>query len=67
MAICKTGKLDAIALWFDLHLDEDIFITTNPAKKNCWEQSIFPVLPAHFRHSENVPAQHSKGQGNSSM
>ncbi|KAJ8298405.1 hypothetical protein KUTeg_024936 [Tegillarca granosa] len=60
MAIHKTGKLDAIALWFDLHLDEDIFITTNPTKKNCWEQSIFPVLPAHFRQSKSAPAQPSK-------
>lgn len=39
------GKLDALAVWFDLHLYQDITVTTSPSGPNCWEQAIFPVLP----------------------
>lgn len=40
-----SGRLDALAVWFDLHLIQDITITTNPSTPNCWEQAIFPVIP----------------------
>lgn len=40
----KSGSIQAIALWFDLHLNETVKLTTNPFDKNravCWEQAIF--------------------------
>lgn len=40
-----SGRLDALAVWFDLHLIQDITLTTNPSTPNCWEQAIFPVIP----------------------
>lgn len=60
--INRTGKLDAIALWFDLHLDPDISIATDPTNKNCWEQAIFPILPSNFCH-----CGHDKGDFSSEM
>ena len=56
--LTKSGKLDAIAVWFDLHLDEDISISTDPTNKNCWEQAIFPVLPSNFCHCHNGKGIH---------
>lgn len=43
--ITTSGKMDALAVWFDLHLIEDITITTSPSGPTCWEQAIFPVIP----------------------
>ncbi|XP_039276142.1 protein arginine N-methyltransferase 9 isoform X2 [Nilaparvata lugens] len=41
------GSLDAFVVWFDLHVDEDIKISTSPFDENaatcCWDQAIFPV------------------------
>lgn len=36
------GKIDALAVWFDLHLTKDIIISTNPftGTAKCWEQAI---------------------------
>lgn len=42
----KNGTINAIALWFDLNLDETIKITTNPFelhRAKCWEQAIFYI------------------------
>lgn len=38
----KAGIIVAITVWFDLFLDENISITTNPLKNSvkCWEQAI---------------------------
>ncbi|XP_071127161.1 protein arginine N-methyltransferase 9-like [Mytilus edulis] len=57
--VTKCGKLDAIALWFDLHLDEDISISTDPTNKNCWEQAIYPVLPSNFCYCQNGQVQNN--------
>lgn len=44
-----SGNIDAIAVWFDLHLDRDIHISTGPSDDSlCWEQAIFPVHPHHI-------------------
>ncbi|XP_050416790.2 protein arginine N-methyltransferase 9 [Patella vulgata] len=48
LPVVKTGRLDAIVLWFDLHLDDDMTITTRPDTTNCWEQAVYPVLPQHI-------------------
>ncbi|KAF2905693.1 hypothetical protein ILUMI_00477 [Ignelater luminosus] len=38
----ESGTIDAIAVWFDLHLDDVISITTNPKSNyvDCWEQAV---------------------------
>ena len=45
---------DAIALWFELFLDENCqspHISTRPDSKSCWEQALFHV--DHFKTNEN--------------
>ena len=38
------GRVDAIAAWFDLQLDEEITLSTGPNDDSlCWEQAVFPV------------------------
>lgn len=40
----KNGSIEAIAVWFDLYLDETVKLTTNPFETNrakCWEQAVF--------------------------
>ena len=38
------GRVDAIAAWFDLQLDEEITLSTGPSGDSlCWEQAVFPV------------------------
>ena len=38
------GQVDAIAVWFDLQLDEEITLSTGPDDDSlCWEQAVFPV------------------------
>ena len=45
-AICD-GRVDAIAAWFDLQLDEEITLSTGPNDDSlCWEQAVFPVYPS---------------------
>lgn len=39
----RPGSCDAIALWFDLKLDQDISILTSPQTNSCWEQAVFPI------------------------
>lgn len=44
------GKINALAIWFDLHLAENIVISTNPftGTVKCWEQAIvFLDHPIH--------------------
>ncbi|XP_060531585.1 protein arginine N-methyltransferase 9-like [Cylas formicarius] len=48
----KDGQLTALAVWFELDLDENITITTNPLSKDrilCWEQAVF-----HLPHTISV-------------
>lgn len=42
LKIMNTGYLTAFAIWFDIHLDDNNTITTNPLeeKVKCWEQAI---------------------------
>ena len=37
------GIVDAIATWFDLHLDSHTSISTAPSWDLSWEQALFPV------------------------
>ena len=38
------GNLDAIATYFDLHLDETTTISTSPhCNENSWEQALYPI------------------------
>ena len=40
----KEGKLDAIGIWFDLNLIDDIYISTEPPTQLIgWEQAIYPT------------------------
>lgn len=44
----RNGTIDALAVWFDLHLDDTVNLTTNPFDENrakCWEQAIFYLDP----------------------
>ena len=43
LTVKKHGRLDALAVWFDLHLDECVTIATGPDTENCWEQAVYPV------------------------
>jgi hypothetical protein len=48
----EAGRLDAIVVWFDLHLNEHLTVTTSPLKTDlerakCWEQAVFPVTSEH--------------------
>ncbi|XP_054166117.1 protein arginine N-methyltransferase 9-like [Oppia nitens] len=40
----SSGKLDAIAVWFDLNLIDDLHISTQPPTELIgWEQAIYPI------------------------
>jgi hypothetical protein len=48
----QSGQVDAIAMWFDLHLDDVTTLSSAPGedsdrdgvhRANCWDQAIFPV------------------------
>lgn len=40
----NNGRVDAIAAWFDLLLDEETTLSTGPEGGSlCWEQAVFPV------------------------
>ena len=45
LKIDNQGHVDALAMWFDLHLDADITLSSAPESDSCWEQAIHPVLP----------------------
>ncbi|CAG0888697.1 unnamed protein product [Darwinula stevensoni] len=38
-----SGVPHAAVIWFDLHLNEHLTITTHPSDSGCWEQAIFPL------------------------
>jgi hypothetical protein len=44
----SAGQLDAIAVWFDLHLDSQNSFSTGPSWDISWEQAVFPT-----RHNMN--------------
>ena len=47
--VLHTGSVDAIAVWFDLYLDEEICLNTGPGGgSTCWEQAVYPVYSHHL-------------------
>lgn len=43
LPVTEEGELDALAVWFQLHLDEENSLSTGPQEDTCWEQAIYPV------------------------
>lgn len=43
LPVTQEGELDALAVWFQLHLDKDSSLSTGPEEDTCWEQAIYPV------------------------
>ncbi|XP_071393451.1 protein arginine N-methyltransferase 9 isoform X1 [Centroberyx affinis] len=43
LPVTHEGELDALAVWFQLHLDEESSLSTGPQEDTCWEQAIYPV------------------------
>ncbi|XP_067948795.1 protein arginine N-methyltransferase 9-like isoform X2 [Watersipora subatra] len=42
--IVKAGRVDAIAMWFNLHVDEKVTISSDPeGEPSCWHPAIFPL------------------------
>lgn len=41
--VIQDGDVDALAVWFQLHLDQENSISTGPDEHTCWEQAIYPV------------------------
>ncbi|KAM9770276.1 protein arginine N-methyltransferase 9 [Menidia menidia] len=49
LPVTQEGELDALAVWFQLHLDEENSLSTGPQEDTCWEQAIYPVhIPKRF-------------------
>ncbi|KAM6972807.1 protein arginine N-methyltransferase 9 [Aplochiton taeniatus] len=47
LPVTQEGKLDALAVWFQLHLDQDSCLSTGPQEDTCWEQAIYPIQRPH--------------------
>ncbi|BFZ24101.1 hypothetical protein BsWGS_27140 [Bradybaena similaris] len=45
LRVSSPGRLDAIAVWFSLHLSDCVEILTHTDCGGCWEQAVFPVHP----------------------
>ncbi|XP_034544240.1 protein arginine N-methyltransferase 9 [Notolabrus celidotus] len=43
LPVIEEGELDALAVWFQLHLDEESSLSTGPQEDTCWEQAIYPM------------------------
>uniref|UniRef100_A0A3B3T7N9 Protein arginine N-methyltransferase 9 n=1 Tax=Paramormyrops kingsleyae TaxID=1676925 RepID=A0A3B3T7N9_9TELE len=43
LPVTRDGMLDALAMWFELHLDKETSLSTGPQEDTCWEQAIYPV------------------------
>ncbi|XP_060598408.1 protein arginine N-methyltransferase 9-like [Ruditapes philippinarum] len=56
----QDGRLDALAVWFDLHLDDTITIGTGADKNSCWEQAIYPVTSISRKQSNSHENCHVK-------
>ncbi|XP_025060079.1 protein arginine N-methyltransferase 9 isoform X1 [Alligator sinensis] len=41
--ITRGGLLDAVVVWFVLHLDDEHTLSTSPSEETCWEQAVYPV------------------------
>ncbi|XP_028270626.1 protein arginine N-methyltransferase 9 [Parambassis ranga] len=42
LPVIQEGEVDALAVWFQLHLDEESSLSTGPQEDTCWEQAIYP-------------------------
>lgn len=55
----REGNIDCLVVWFDLHLDDEISISTNPfheANEPCWEQAIFHCRsPFKIEKNQEIP------------
>lgn len=62
---CTEGNIDAIAIWFELQLDEDIRLSSSPhhidAKTCCWDQAIFPVYRQYTSNQITIKIKTRKG------
>ncbi|XP_078684237.1 protein arginine N-methyltransferase 9-like [Branchiostoma floridae x Branchiostoma belcheri] len=54
LPVKRPGLVDAIVLWFDLHLDEETHLSTSPEQDTGWEQAIFQVHSHHLTGSEHL-------------
>ncbi|XP_051561518.1 protein arginine N-methyltransferase 9-like [Myxocyprinus asiaticus] len=43
LRVTQDGVLDGLAVWFQLHLDQDNHLSTGPQENTCWEQAVYPV------------------------
>ncbi|XP_036377315.1 protein arginine N-methyltransferase 9 [Megalops cyprinoides] len=43
LPVTQAGVLDALAVWFQLHLDEENSLSTGPQEDTCWEQAVYPI------------------------
>uniref|UniRef100_UPI00358F0D8E protein arginine N-methyltransferase 9 isoform X2 n=1 Tax=Myxine glutinosa TaxID=7769 RepID=UPI00358F0D8E len=43
MEVERSGTLDVLAAWFNLQLDDEFSLSTEPGTNTCWEQAIFPI------------------------
>ncbi|KAM5255918.1 protein arginine N-methyltransferase 9 isoform 2-T2 [Ctenodactylus gundi] len=41
--VIKEGILDALMVWFVLHLDDEHTLSTSPSEETCWEQAVYPI------------------------
>ncbi|XP_062852291.1 protein arginine N-methyltransferase 9 [Trichomycterus rosablanca] len=41
--VIQDGLVDALAVWFQLHLDQENSISTGPDEDTCWEQAVYPA------------------------
>lgn len=57
LPVVQEGELDALAVWFQLHLDQENSLSTGPQEDTCWEQAIYP------NHSARGEMQRAHGGG----
>lgn len=58
LPVTEEGELDALAVWFQLHLDEENSLSTGPQEDTCWEQAIYPV-----HNTKGTIHSHTERQG----
>uniref|UniRef100_A0A8D2ZT41 Protein arginine N-methyltransferase 9 n=1 Tax=Scophthalmus maximus TaxID=52904 RepID=A0A8D2ZT41_SCOMX len=54
LPVSQEGELDALAVWFQLHLDEESSLSTGPQEDTCWEQAIYPVTMPRVRPGDEL-------------
>ncbi|KAK9506447.1 hypothetical protein O3M35_008385 [Rhynocoris fuscipes] len=52
----REGFIDAIAVWFDLYLDNEIILSSSPKVSHdcCWDQAIFPLVKPKFIQDQSL-------------